>query len=74
MEIFCPNSEPLGKPFSEGLRKRSLGGDDTRTQELVARWSQSEELQKLGQSLAGGIGKRTIGAPLLLPSCLLPPL
>ena len=74
MDIFNPKEEPVGKPFTEGLATRALGGDDPRTQELVVGWSQSEELQKLGQALAGGIGKRVSGAPLLLPSCLLPPL
>jgi hypothetical protein len=74
MDVFRPETAPIGKPFTEGLRHRALGGDDPRTQELVVGWSQSEELQKLGQALAGGIGKRIMGAPLLLPSCLLPPL
>ena len=74
MDIFSPKTEPVGKPFTEGLCQRALGGDDKRNQKLVVGWSQSEELQKLGRALAGGIGKRTMGAPLLLPSCLLPPL
>ncbi len=74
MDVFQAEPTRPAKPFSEGLRKRCKGGDNEATQEMVQSWSESEELQKLGLALAGGIGKRGAGALLPLPSPLLPPL